>query len=67
DTRRHLPSATFVGIAAALLAVFTGIFIYAGIYNIAGDDPHSKPVYWVLEKLRNQSIAARARGIAVPA
>lgn len=67
DTRRHLPSATFVGIAAALLAVFAGIFIYAGIYNIAGDDPHSKPVYWVLEKLRNQSIAARARGIAVPA
>lgn len=65
--RRHLPSAVFVGVAAALLAVFAALFVYAGVYNIAGDDPHIRPVYWVLDKLRNQSIAARARGIAVPA
>lgn len=64
--RRHLPSTVFVGVTAVLLAAFAGIFVYVGVYNIAGDDPHIKPVYWVLEKLRNQSIAVRARGIAVP-
>ena len=41
-------------------------FVYFGVFNVAADDPHTKPVYWLLETLRERSIAIRARDIAVP-
>src|SRR3546814_4643981 len=50
--RRHWPSWPFVGVLAALLFIFTAAFIYFGIYNIAADAPHTKPVYALLESLR---------------
>jgi mono/diheme cytochrome c family protein len=52
--------ALFVVIGAASLV------IYAGIYNIAADAPHTQPVYWLLETVRERSIAARAAGVVVP-
>lgn len=67
NLRRHLPSTVFVTVVAVVLAACAGIFVYVGLYNIAADDPHIKPVYWVLEKLRDRSIAVHARGIAAPA
>lgn len=63
---RHWPSWPFVGVLAALLFIFTAAFIYFGVYNIAADAPHTKPVYALLESLRDRSIAVHARGIAVP-
>jgi mono/diheme cytochrome c family protein len=55
-------------VAAALLVVIgaASLFLYAGIYNIAADAPHTQPVYWLLKTLRERSVAARATGVVVP-
>lgn len=66
DLKRHLPSTAFVLIALAVIAAFAGVFIYAGIYNIGADAPHSKIVYNTLDQLREHSIASYARGIKPP-
>src|SRR3546814_7561925 len=47
--RRHWQSWPFVGMLAALLFLFTAAFIYFGIYNLAADSPHTKPVYALLD------------------
>jgi mono/diheme cytochrome c family protein len=54
--------------AAALLVIVAGISlaIYAGLYNVAADIPHTGPVYWLVETVRERSIAVRASDIAVP-
>jgi mono/diheme cytochrome c family protein len=64
---RHLPSITFVLVLLLVLAAFTGVFIYAGLYNIGADAPHSGLVYNALQELRERSIEMRSRGIRVPA
>lgn len=55
-------------VAGALLVLLGGaaVGIYAGLYNIAADVPHTQPVYWLFETVRDSSIAARARNIIVP-
>ncbi|MFL6728151.1 MAG: c-type cytochrome [Sphingomicrobium sp.] len=50
-----------------VLAAFAGIFIYAGLYNIAADAPHSGFVYNALQELRERSIESRSRNIRPPA
>ena len=40
--------------------------VYSGLYNIAADVPHTQPVYWLLETVRDHSVEARARDIVVP-
>jgi mono/diheme cytochrome c family protein len=52
-------------VAGALLALLAvvAVAIYAGLYNIAADVPHTPPVYWLLETVRHRSVAARARDI----
>jgi mono/diheme cytochrome c family protein len=52
--------------ALLVLVVAAAIGIYAGLYNIAADVPHTQPVYWLLETVRNRSVASRARDIVVP-
>ena len=47
-------------------AVVGGATIYSGLYNIAADVPHTQPVYWLLETVRDYSVEARARDIVVP-
>jgi mono/diheme cytochrome c family protein len=47
----------------ALGAVF---FVGSGLYNIGADDHHVKPVFALIEQLRDRSIMRRARGIAAP-
>ena len=42
------------------------LFIYLGVFNVAADDPHSRPFYWLMATVRERSITMRARGIAVP-
>lgn len=66
DLRKHAPSAAFVGVAGLVVAGFAGVFVYLGVYNIGADDPHTKPVYWVVEKLRDASIEHHSRDIAIP-
>src|SRR5262245_45385145 len=61
STRRWLLAAL---IAATLIVV--SLCLYAGVYNIAADVPHTQPVYWLLKTLRERSIAVRTTDIVVP-
>jgi mono/diheme cytochrome c family protein len=58
--------AASVAVALLVLVAAVSVVIYAGIYNIAADMPHTQPVYWLLEELRDRSVAARAKDILVP-
>src|SRR5262245_59393135 len=51
---------------ACLLIGAAVVAIYAGLYNIAADVPHTQPIYWLLDTVRQRSVIARARDIAVP-
>jgi mono/diheme cytochrome c family protein len=62
---RWLVAALVAGALSALVAAIS-VGIYAGIYNIAADVPHTQPVYWLLEELRDRSVAIRAKDIVVP-
>ena len=42
------------------------LFIYFGLFNVAADDPHTKPAYWLMETVRERSVAMRARRIEAP-
>lgn len=55
-------------VGGALLALFGTVVaaVYAGLYNVAADVPHTQPVYWLFETVRDRSIASRAREIVVP-
>ena len=67
DLHRHLPSTAFVLLVLLLIAAFGGAFLYAGVYNIGADEPHSKLVYSTLDKFRERAIAHHARNIVRPA
>src|SRR4029079_17167276 len=57
------------GIVIGALALLIGaavVAIYAGLYNIAADVPHTQPVYWLLDTIRKRSVTTRARDIVVP-
>jgi mono/diheme cytochrome c family protein len=55
-----------VSVTLGLLAVGAGIFVYSGIYDIGADDHHTKPVFTVLQTLRDRSIHLRSKDIKVP-
>lgn len=64
--RRHLPSTPFV---IALLLVIIGsaaAFVCGGLYDIGADTPHSRVVYAMLQKFRDQAIVHHARALTVP-
>ena len=65
--RYHLPSLRFVIAVIVAALVLLAAFVWFGVYNIGADAPHSRPVYLLLESLRNRSIAVHARGIQPPA
>jgi mono/diheme cytochrome c family protein len=48
------------------LAGAAAAVIYAGLYNIAADVPHTQPVYWLFETVRDRAVAIRARDVVVP-
>lgn len=59
-------------IAGGLIGVIIGFVvagwfgIHAGLFDVAADTPHSQPVYWLLQSVRQRSIAVRANDV-VPA
>jgi mono/diheme cytochrome c family protein len=65
--RRHFPAVAIVLIVLLVLAAFAGIFIYAGIYNIGADAPHTGFVTKTLNELRERSVASYSRNITPPA
>jgi len=56
---------TVAVLAFASLSI-VGIFVWSGIYNIGADDTHTKPVYSMLQLMRERSIAARAKKLHPP-
>jgi mono/diheme cytochrome c family protein len=58
----------FALVGGALLAVIGGasLLVYAGIYNVAADIPHTQPVFWLMTTVQERSIAVRAAGAVVP-
>ena len=63
-TRRWSVAALLVGTPMVLIGA-ASLAIYAGIYDIAADEPHSQPVFWLMQMVRDRSIAAHATD-AVP-
>jgi mono/diheme cytochrome c family protein len=59
--RRWIVAGALLVLPAAIVAT-----IYGGLYNIAADIPHTPPVYWLLETVRERSVIAHARDIVVP-
>ncbi len=55
-----------VVVVLAVLAVAAGAFVYSGVYNIGADDHHTRPVFTVLQMLRDRSIHLRSKDIVVP-
>ena len=41
-------------------------FVYSGLYNVAADDHHTRPVAELMQILRDRSIQAHAQSIKVP-
>ena len=62
-TRKSLLTLTVLsGVAVAA----AGGFIWSGLYNVGADDPHTRPVYRLMQALRERSIETRARKLLAP-
>lgn len=55
-----------VAITLGVLAIGAGAFVYSGLYNIGADDHHTKPVFAIMQTLRERSIHAHSASLAVP-
>lgn len=54
-------------VAALAVAILGGLaFIYSGLYPVGADDRHTPLTYWMLETLRERSVARASAGIEVP-
>jgi len=53
-------------IAGLLLCLGTAAYIYSGLFPIGADEPHSRPVLWLITTLRDQAITHASRRIVVP-
>lgn len=62
----------FAGKAAAIItsAILVGAvgagYLFSGLYPVGADVPHTRPVLWLLQTLRERSIERASRDIAVP-
>ncbi|HEX8757091.1 MAG TPA: hypothetical protein VF745_12195 [Steroidobacteraceae bacterium] len=64
-TRLRLIIITGIAVLASVAAGAT-LFIYSGWYDIGADDHHTRPVFAILQTLRDRSIRARSQHISVP-
>ena len=57
-----------ISLVAVLSLLVAGAiaFAWSGLYDIGADAPHSRPVFALLQVLRERSVQARSRGLAVP-
>jgi mono/diheme cytochrome c family protein len=49
-----------------VVAIGGGLYVWSGLYDIGADAPHTRPVYLVLEALRERSIGKHAETVKVP-
>jgi mono/diheme cytochrome c family protein len=67
-SRRYLlPIPAIVAILALAALGTAAVFVYSGVYDIGADAPHTKPVFWLIEQMRDRSIAVRSDSIVPPA
>jgi mono/diheme cytochrome c family protein len=62
--QRKLLAALGIGTVAVVGGAV--LFVWSGAFNIAADEPHSRPVFKLAELVRERSIATRAGGVTVP-
>ncbi len=53
-------------LVAGVLVASAFVFVYAGVFDVAADAPHSALTYTIMETVRSRSIAARARDVQPP-
>lgn len=51
---------------ALLIAVVAAVLVHMGSFDVAADNPHSQPVFWLMNTVRERSVAIRAADITVP-
>jgi mono/diheme cytochrome c family protein len=51
---------------AVLAAIIAASLVYMGSFDVAADKPHSQPAFWLMNTVRERSVAVRAAGIEVP-
>ncbi|MBI3530239.1 MAG: cytochrome c [Betaproteobacteria bacterium] len=51
---------------AGVLVASAFVFVYAGIFNVAADAPHSAFTYTIMETVRSRSIAVRTKDVQPP-
>ena len=62
-TRKSL---LFMSALSGIAVVATAGFVWSGVYNIGADDQHTRPVYALMQTMRERSIEARASKLQVP-
>ncbi|HET6806268.1 MAG TPA: c-type cytochrome [Frateuria sp.] len=50
----------------AIVIAGAAVFVYSGVYNIGADDHHTRPVFALMQTLRERSIHVRSEDIQVP-
>jgi mono/diheme cytochrome c family protein len=51
---------------ALLAAIVAAALVYMGSFDVAADKPHSQPVFWLMDTVRERSVAIRAADITAP-
>jgi mono/diheme cytochrome c family protein len=64
-TATHWLIATLAG-GALLAAIVAAALVHMGSFDVAADKPHSQPVFWLMNTVRERSVAIRAADITVP-
>jgi ketosteroid isomerase-like protein len=55
-----------LAVFCAIVAAGVGVFVWSGVYNIGADEHHTRPVYALMQALRERSIERHAKDIVVP-
>ncbi|UGB39536.1 c-type cytochrome [Frateuria soli] len=65
--KQHLKHYIIAVVAVLAFLIVAGLaFVYSGLYDIGADAHHTRPVYSLLETLRERSIHVRSDDIQVP-
>ncbi|GAB2544237.1 hypothetical protein GCM10027065_14710 [Rhodanobacter koreensis] len=64
---KHFTTIITTAAAMAVIGIVgVGAFVYSGIYNIGADDHHTRPVYALMQTLRERSIESHSKDLALP-
>jgi mono/diheme cytochrome c family protein/ketosteroid isomerase-like protein len=55
-----------LAILCLVLVAGAAVFVYSGVYNVGADDPHTRPMFALMQTVRSRSIHARSKDISVP-